>query len=299
MSRGAHRLAKPKRKLAFRPGRAGTKAQRNIRVAAVAAPLATAAVVGVGMATSGLPTPHVPAGAGADLHSAQGSLTQAAGAASVTAAVVSSAERTAPISRDFSRVSTPETVGRQWTARDLNLRLKPTADAAVAGEVDAGERVAVTGKHKGEYAQVVVGARAYWVTAEYLSAKKPDTPETMGISNAPCPDGSGIEAALQPAAVKVYRAVCAAFPELTSYGGQDGHGEHVNGQAIDFMTPSHAVGERVKDYLYAHHSEFDLFDIIWAQRIWTIERSGEGFRPMSNRGSATANHYDHVHIKVN
>ena len=46
-------------------------------------------------------------------------------------------------------------------------------------------------------------------------------------------------------------------------------------------------------------AEFDLFDIIWSQHIWTIERSGEGFRSMEDRGSATANHYDHVHIMVN
>ena len=43
----------------------------------------------------------------------------------------------------------------------------------------------------------------------------------------------------------------------------------------------------------------NLFDIIWSQHIWTIQRSGEGFRSMSNRGSATANHMDHVHIKIN
>lgn len=316
MSRGSHRLAKPARKLQFTSvlklgaktplsAAADPAAPRVVRrrptfrVAAIAAPLATAAVIGVGVAGSGVPAADRPTVVGSDLHSVQGSLTQAAGAASVTAAVVSSAERTAPISRDFSRVSTPETTGRKWTARDLNLRLKPDLNAATSGEVEAGKRIAVTGERSGGYAQVVVDAKAYWVTAQYLAAKKPETPETIGISGAACPDGSAIESALQPAAIKVYRAVCAAFPELSSYGGQDGHGEHVNGQAIDFMTPSHAVGERVKDFLYAHHSEFNLFDIIWAQRIWTIERSGEGFRSMSNRGSATANHFDHVHIKVN
>ena len=86
--------------------------------------------------------------------------------------------------------------------------------------------------------------------------------------------------------MKVYRSVCAAFPELTTYGGQDGHGEHVNGQAIDFMVPNSDVGQRLADYLYANHAEFDLFDIIWSQSIWTIERSGEGFRPMDDRGFA-------------
>ena len=65
------------------------------------------------------------------------------------------------------------------------------------------------------------------------------------------------------------------------------------------MVPSHDVGERLKDFLFEHRYELNLFDIIWAQRIWTIERDGEGFRGMSDRGSATANHFDHVHIKIN
>ena len=154
--------------------------------------------------------------------------------------------------------------------------------------------------------EVVVDEQARWVTASYLSKNKvvekaassASGGGASGISGAPCPDGSDIEAGLQPAAVKVYRAVCNAFPELSAYGGQDGHGEHVNGQAIDFMA-SGSLGERIKDYLYANRAAFDLFDIIWAQTIWTIERSGEGFRSMEDRGSATANHFDHVHIKVN
>ena len=32
--------------------------------------------------------------------------------------------------------------------------------------------------------------------------------------------------------------------------------------------------------------------VIWRQRIDT----GSGFRPMADRGSPTANHFDHVHV---
>ena len=60
-----------------------------------------------------------------------------------------------------------------------------------------------------------------------------------------------------------------------------------------------ALGQAVADYARAHASELNLYDIIWAQRIWTPTRGSEGWRSMSNRGSATANHYDHVHIAVN
>ncbi|MEP7157788.1 MAG: SH3 domain-containing protein, partial [Chloroflexota bacterium] len=36
----------------------------------------------------------------------------------------------------------------------------------------------------------------------------------------------------------------------------------------------------------------------WSQRIWSVQRSSEGWRPMADRGSTTANHYDHVHVSV-
>ena len=34
------------------------------------------------------------------------------------------------------------------------------------------------------------------------------------------------------------------------------------------------------------------------QQIWTVQRSSEGWRSMSDRGSPTANHMDHVHVSV-
>ena len=58
------------------------------------------------------------------------------------------------------------------------------------------------------------------------------------------------------------------------------------------------LGWQVAEYLLANAGTFGLYDIIYAQRIWTAERSSEGWRSMEDRGSATANHYDHVHVKV-
>ena len=46
----------------------------------------------------------------------------------------------------------------------------------------------------------------------------------------PCPDGS-VESGLTDNAVYVYRSVCNAFPEITSYGGWSSHGEHASGRA--------------------------------------------------------------------
>ena len=266
------------------------------RLAYVTAPLVTLMAVGLGVTTSGFGRPDSPTAASGNISGA------AAGSSTSTS---ETSERTLGTSRSTGRVPlvdtrVPKAKGKLWTTGDLDLRVVPREKSKVVGLLKTDKHVDVTGRRQGPFAEVIVGKETRWVSAEYLSKKKEKPePEESGVSDAPCPDGSEIESAIQPAAVKVYRSVCAAFPELTTYGGQDGHGEHVNGQAIDFMVPNSDVGQRLADYLYANHAEFDLFDIIWSQSIWTIERSAEGFRSMEDRGSATANHFDHVHIMVN
>lgn len=267
---------------------------RPSRLALVTAPLVTALAVGLGVATSGFGTPDSPSSTSGNVG--------AAASVPTASSTPDSSPRTLGTSRSGARVAlvdnrVPKAKGKLWTTENLDLRLEPREKAKLAGLLKSGKQVPVSGRQQNGYAEVVIGRVARWVTADYLSKEK--VPEAMAVSDQPCPDGSSIESGLQPASIRTYRAVCNAFPELSAYGGQDGHGEHVNGQAIDFMVPSSSVGQRVADYVYAHHAEFDLFDVIWSQHIWTIERSGEGFRSMSDRGSATANHYDHVHIMVN
>ena len=297
------------------------------RTALLTAPLVTVLVVGVGVLTSGLGRSGSESTASANLSGAvatpSASSTPAARAA-VEARTLGTSRSTARVPLVNNRV--PKATGKRWTTGLLKLRVEPREKGRTTGLLEEDRRVRVTGRTENGYTEVLIKQTPRWVTAEYLSNKR-EVPETAavssgatatdgdgtapesaasesaapssGLSGQPCPDGSSIESGLQPAAVKVYRAACAAFPELSAYGGQDGHGEHVNGQAIDFMVSDSSTGQRLADYLYAHHAELDLFDIIWSQRIWTIERSGEGFRSMSDRGSATANHFDHVHIMVN
>ena len=114
---------------------------------------------------------------------------------------------------------------------------------------------------------------------------------------APCPDPS-VENGLTSSAIYVYRSVCHAFPQITSYGGWDAHGEHASGKALDIMTSDKALGDQIAAYLQAHASELDLYDVIWWDRIWTPERASEGWRAYGDHGSPTANHMDHVHVSV-
>jgi hypothetical protein len=284
VTRGRHSLAPQK--------------PRNRRIALIAAPLLTSAVVGVGVVTAGSTSPT----ASYDTARAAGSL----GAAAADLGTAAPTERVIQASRDqdrtaVARLIAPKVTGRMWTTAALDLRVAPTEGARVLGEVDELTRLAVTGERSAGFAQVVVrragAATIAWVTAEYLAEKKPTDPADLGLSGAPCPDSS-VEHGLTAGAVRVYRSVCHAFPQITRYGGWDNHGEHSSGKALDVMTSDVGLGNDIADFLRAHASELDIFDVIWRQHIWTSQRAGDGWRSMPNRGSATANHMDHVHVSV-
>ncbi|MDQ4007670.1 MAG: G5 domain-containing protein, partial [Actinomycetota bacterium] len=130
---------------------------------------------------------------------------------------------------------------------------------------------------------------------------EPDAPQGGGgISGAPCPSGSGVESGLTANAVSVHRAVCAQFPQIGSYGGlyPGDDDEHGTGQALDIMISDSATGDAVAEWVRAHHDALGVSEVIWAQQIWTVQRSSEGWRWMEDMGSVTANHYDHVHVTV-
>ena len=229
--------------------------------------------------------------------------------------------RAQTFSRSAKRVTLkklPAVKDREYMTSNLNLWPHPRESGKPLDVLDEGGIVALTGVTEGGFSQIVYQRQLRWVHSAHLSDQKPapepEEPATSadsssspsssssssaGTSSAPCPDGSGTEAGLTSSAVRLFRAVCNAFPALSSYGGYDGHGEHSTGKAVDFMVEDGALGQAVADWARAHASELDLYDIIWAQRIWTRVRSSEGWRSMSDRGSATANHYDHVHIAVN
>jgi hypothetical protein len=108
-----------------------------------------------------------------------------------------------------------------------------------------------------------------------------------------------MESGIVPQAVALHRAVCAHFPQISEYGGYRGDGEHSDGHAIDVMVYGDSgTGQAVADWLRANAGTLHIDDIIWAQHIWTTQRSSEGWRSMPDRGSVTANHYDHVHVRV-
>ncbi len=192
------------------------------------------------------------------------------------------------------------------TAKSLNVRTEPKSSAKVLTTLDRGAKVGVTDLDYGEWAEISFKGESRWVTGKYLSDKKPPKPKPKpeskaepapagGVSGAPCASGSGVESGLQPDTIKVHRAVCALFPSISRYGGRGGSGEHAAGRALDIMTSNVGTGDQIAAYLQKNASKLGVSEVIWRQRIWTVQRSGDGWRSMPDRGSPTANHYDHVH----
>jgi len=193
-----------------------------------------------------------------------------------------------------------------WTTAPLNLWAGPSKGSDKLGLVPALKQVSVTGRKQLGRTQVVIDGQSRWVTSAYLSQKKPkpEKPATVEAKQAAagpslggsCANGSSIEAG-RASLYEIHDVVCANWPSITSYGTWRGDGEHGQGRAIDIMV-SGATGWSIADFLRANYSALGIEYIIYAQKIWSVERSGEGWRAMSDRGSVTANHYDHVHVTV-
>ncbi len=186
---------------------------------------------------------------------------------------------------------------KKWTTVALNLWTAPTEDAKKVGVLDDGKRVLVTGRHTPERVEIVWDGKSRWVTAGYLADEKPvaETSTGSGSMDASCTNGSAVPSGVSPNIVAVHEAVCANFPEITTYGTFRGDGEHAQGIAVDIMT-SGDRGWQVAEFVRAHYAELGVNYIIYSQHIWSVERSSEGWRAMEDRGSTTANHYDHVHV---
>ena len=225
--------------------------------------------------------------------------------------------RVAPISRSEERVrleeKPPKVVGHKFATVAVNIRVEPSEGAKRAGSLEWAQKVAVSGETRGPWVEIVVEKQGLWVHGDFLANKKPKpepepeqaeeteeaAPVPTGLSTAPCASGSDVESGLTANAIAVHRAVCGAFPSITSYGGvrPGDDGDHGTGQALDIMISGDA-GWEVAEFVRANYDALGVSEVIYSQKIWSVERSGEGWRWMEDRGSTTANHYDHVHVSV-
>lgn len=84
-------------------------------------------------------------------------------------------------------------------------------------------------------------------------------------------------------------------------------GEHPKGRACDFMVdgngsmPSEDQVERgwdIANWARDNADDLGVMYVIYRQQIWDVRRGDTDWRPMSDRGSITENHFDHVHISM-
>ncbi|WP_261325740.1 hypothetical protein [Modestobacter marinus] len=70
---------------------------------------------------------------------------------------------------------------------------------------------------------------------------------------------------------------------------------HPSGLALDYMVLSNeTMGDAIVAYHVAHWDELGVDYLIYQQRM--LSSPGAAWKAMANRGSATANHMDHVHV---
>ena len=188
---------------------------------------------------------------------------------------------------------------KRWTTTDLNLWTEPGKGAKKIGLLQEEKKILVTGRQYGGRVEVVWKGRSAWVTAGYLEDEKPveevASDGSGGDVNATCTNGTSVPSGVSPNIAAVHEAVCANFPEITTYGTFRGDGEHAEGIAVDIMV-SGDRGWQVAEFVRANYSELGVNYVIHAQNIWSVDRASEGWRFMEDRGSTTANHYDHVHV---
>jgi len=294
-----------------------TDARRTPRATLVAGPLAlvaTASVISLGVVLSDAPASETitPRTTAADLQQATGGSglgsrdsvlsrsSDRSGLTTVEGATLEKAET--KLDRVLAKKAVEKAIAKAdtklWTTAPLNLWTEPGEKAKKVGTVAAERKVLVTGRELYGRDEVVIDGKARWVTRGYLQEEKPETGPATASASASCTNGSSVPAGVSPNIAAVHRAVCAQFPSITSYGTfRSGGGDHGRGLAVDIMV-SGELGWQVAEFVRANAGQLGVSYAIYSQRIWSVERGGEGWRPMSDRGSATANHYDHVHVST-
>ena len=214
-------------------------------------------------------------------------------------------------------------IGSRYTTQGVNVRSSSSTSSKIVDTLVAGEKVEVTSVVVNGFRQVRHDGKRVWVSNDYLTKTKPVTQEPTDssdssrststnktsnstsssndnspVSTSGCSKSTSITSGITANARAVYQAVCAKYPSVSSFGGYrpsaDAHGA---GRAVDIMI-SGSTGWDIANWLRANASRFGITEVIYSQQIWTTQRAGEGWRSMSDRGSATANHYDHVHVTV-
>lgn len=85
---------------------------------------------------------------------------------------------------------------------------------------------------------------------------------------------------------------------ISGFGSRaNNYSDHPLGLALDFSARS-AAGDAIANYVLANWERLSVKYVIWEQRVWYPPPNGQ-WKLMENRGSDSANHFDHVHVSFN
>jgi len=219
--------------------------------------------------------------------------------AETTPAEAPVAETTRPVEEEAPQVATPAT--------EETVATTP-AEAPVAATPATETPADTTGTSATEETAAST-ATSDTATSTY-QAEQSQTPSRTYSAPA-APDYAGLavakseNAGLQPQTAAFKEEIANLFG-ITSFSGYrpGDSGDHGKGLAIDFMVPvSSALGDQIAEYAVQNMASRGINYIIWKQRFYAPYDSKYGpaytWNPMSDRGSVTENHYDHVHVSMN
>lgn len=125
-------------------------------------------------------------------------------------------------------------------------------------------------------------------------------PDAGAQADAPTPRTVEVEGpAVLPHVQGFADAVCTDLGACT-ISTYEGHSPTAN-RALDLLASDvygerpgdgNALGDAAAAYALEHMAEHGVMYVIWMQRY----NDGSGWDAMEDRGSITANHYDHVHV---
>ena len=104
-----------------------------------------------------------------------------------------------------------------------------------------------------------------------------------------------VEPETRPIATELYNSARKAGHEIWFMWGMGGK-EHGSGNALDLMIRNEAGGDFVRNYIWANRARLRLRHVIWEQHITSTVKQPGVRRKMRDRGNATENHFDHVHV---
>ncbi len=158
--------------------------------------------------------------------------------------------------------------------------------ADAAGLVKAAQLAEQEVARAAEQAAAEAKAAAERAAAEAAAAEAARGPVDCGMSL------SGLGAVKSNVRTAAQQLGCTfGRPAMHGVAGRAGTSDHPGGLAVDFMV-DRGTGDRLAACALENMDALGVKYVIWRQRI----NFGNGWKPMEDRGGATANHFDHVHI---